>query len=163
MIFVHLLEDVERHETAAGALFAAAEAGRCRLVASILALLEVLVLPKRQGREGLCRQYRDLFGSFPNLSVLPVGHDVVEIASDLRARHGLRTPDALHIATAIDAGAEAFVTQERRLAKVEAIRIVTLEQAAGWTAEEVHEPPTSYGTRPRTRRGAPRQSLPGRR
>ena len=50
------------------------------------------------------RQVDGLDG-FPNLQLLPVGKEVTEIAGDLRAAHEIRTPDALHLATAIHAGA----------------------------------------------------------
>jgi predicted nucleic acid-binding protein len=39
------------------------------------------------------------------LTVLPIDQPVAETASDLRATYTLRTPDALHLATAIVAGA----------------------------------------------------------
>jgi predicted nucleic acid-binding protein len=50
-------------------------------------------------------------------------------ASDLRATYTLRTPDALHLATAIVAGAEAFVTEDRRLSNIPAIRVIGILQA----------------------------------
>lgn len=131
MLFVYHFEGNERFGPAAGRLLQAAEDGRCRLVASVLALLEVLVVPKRHGREDLCQRYRDLFESFPNLSLLPVGREVVEIASDLRARHDLRTPDALHLATAIHAGAESFVSEDRRLKGLPGVRVVGMEELEG--------------------------------
>ena len=71
--------------------------------------------------------YRDFFESFPNLSVVPVETTVAEIASDLRAALGVRTPDALHLATALHAGAEAFVSEDRRIRGIEGIRVVSLE------------------------------------
>jgi len=133
MLFVYHFEGNDRFGPAAGRLLAAAEAGRCRLVASVLAQLEVLVVPKRHGREDLCRRYRDLFNSFPNLTVLPVGTEVVEIAADLRAAHSLRTPDALHVATALHAGARAFVSEDRRIRGITGIEIVALEEVDSQT------------------------------
>jgi len=130
MLFVYHFEGHERFGPAAGRLLAAAEAGRCRLVASVLARLEVLVVPRRHGREDLCQRYRDLFDSFPNLTVLPIGPEIAEIAADLRAAHNLRTPDALHLATALQAGAKAFVSGDRRIRGVEEIEVVDLEEAA---------------------------------
>lgn len=127
MLFVYHFEDNERFGPAAGRLLKAAEEGRCRLVSSVLALLEVLVVPKRHGRSELCRMYRDFFESFPNLSVMPVETPVAEIAADLRAALGVRTPDALHLATALHAGAEAFVSEDRRIRGIEGIRVVSLE------------------------------------
>jgi predicted nucleic acid-binding protein len=128
MLFIYHFEGNEEFGPAAGRLLQAAEDGKCRLVASVLALLEVLVVPKRQGHEALCRRYRDLFESFPNLSVLPIGPEIVELASGLRAAHDLRTPDALHLATALHAEAEAFVSGDKRLRSVQGIRIARVEE-----------------------------------
>jgi predicted nucleic acid-binding protein len=126
MLFVYHFENNERFGPAAGRLLAAAEAGRCRLVASVLARMEVLVVPKRHGREDLCQRYRDLFDSFPNLAVHPIGAEIAELAAELRAAHTLRTPDALHLATAIHAGAKAFVSEDRRIRGVAGIEVVSL-------------------------------------
>jgi predicted nucleic acid-binding protein len=132
MLFVYHFEGNEELGPAAGRILRDAEEGRCGLVASVLALLEVLVVPKRHGREELCQRYRDLFESFPNLSMLPVGTEVAEIASGLRAAHNLRTPDALHIATAIHAGADTFISGDRGLSRVREVRVMGFQEITAW-------------------------------
>ncbi len=107
----------------------AAEQDRLRLVTSVLTLMEVLIAPKRERQMQLCQRYRELFAAFPGLTVLSIDPPIAEVASDLRATFTLRTPDALHLATAIVAGAEAFVTEDRRLSNVSAIRVIGIEQA----------------------------------
>jgi predicted nucleic acid-binding protein len=42
------------------------------------------------------------------------------VAARLRAQYNLRTPDALHVATARNEGAEWLVTNDHRLRRVEA-------------------------------------------
>jgi predicted nucleic acid-binding protein len=128
MLFVYHFEGNEEFGPAAGRILRDAEEGRCGLVASVLALLEVLVVPKRHGRGELCQGYRDLFESFPNLSVVPIGPEVAEIASDLRAAHNLRTPDALHMATAIHSGVDAFISGDRRLPRVQEMRVMGFQE-----------------------------------
>ena len=128
MVFVYHFEANVEFGPAAGRLLQAAEEGRCRLVCSILTLLEILVVPKRTGQEELCRRYREVFQSFPNLAVLPLETQIAEIASDLRARHAVRTPDAIHIATAIRAGAAAFVSGDTRLSAVKDIQMLLLDE-----------------------------------
>ena len=93
----------------------------------------VLVVPKREGRTDLCEQYRALFRFFPHPTVVPVDEEIVEIASDLRAGHSLRTHDAIHLATAIHAGAEAFVTTDGDLLKLTdaGVRTVHPDDAVG--------------------------------
>ncbi len=129
MLFVYWLEGSQEFGAAAGALLEAAEVGRCRLAASALALLEILVVPKRMGRGDLCRRYRDLLESFPNLDFHELDGDIADKAAELRARYDLRTPDAIHLATAIAAGAESFASEDRRLKKVKEIKVVPLRAA----------------------------------
>lgn len=130
MIFVYHFEGDGLFGEAAGQVLAAAEQGRCRLVASVLALLEVLVVPKRAGRVELDERYRELFHSFPNLTVLGVDAEIAERAAELRARHGLRTPDAVHLATAEAAGVGAFLSEDRRLPRAGDLPVLSLAEAA---------------------------------
>lgn len=128
MLFVYHFEEHPEFGPAAGRLLQDAEAGRCRLVSSVLARMEVMVVPKRRGHDELCRLYSDFFESFPNLSVRPMDSQVADIAAQLRAEFQIRTPDAFHVATAIHAGAEAFVTADRRLRGLQGIRIMGLDE-----------------------------------
>lgn len=48
------------------------------------------------------------------LVLVPVDADIARVASALRATYRLKTPDALHLATAIVVGADRFVTCNRR-------------------------------------------------
>ncbi len=131
MLFVYHFEGNPEFGAAAGRVLAAAEGGRCRLVASALALMEVLVIPKRLGADDLCRKYHEFFRYFPGLTVVPVDEAVAEVAADLRARHAIRTPDAIHLATAIRAGAQAFLTQDLALRRAKEIPVKTLESFRG--------------------------------
>ncbi len=131
MLFIYHFEGSREFGSAAGALLEAAELGRCRLAASVLALLEILVVPKRMGRGDLCSRYRDLLESFPNLDFHELDGDIAEKAAELRARYDLRTPDAIHLATALAAGAETFASEDRRLRKVKELAVVPLAAALG--------------------------------
>lgn len=125
MLFVYHFEGHELFGEPAGRILAAAEQGRCRLVTSVVVLLEVLVVPKRLGRTDLADRYREFFHSFPNLTVIAVDAEIAERAAALRAEHALRTPDALHLATAEVSGAARFVSEDRRLARVEAVAVTS--------------------------------------
>ena len=48
------------------------------------------------------------------LALLPVDGRTARTAAVLRGLYGLRTPDAVHLATAINSGANRFVTGNRR-------------------------------------------------
>jgi predicted nucleic acid-binding protein len=128
MLFIYHFENNQEFGEAAAHLLRRTESGRCRLVCTTLALLEVLVVPKRSGRVDLCQRYREVFDSFPNLRMQPVGEEIAEIASDLRARYNIKTPDAIHAAGAIAAGADAFISQDGNLKKIREIPVLSLHE-----------------------------------
>ena len=74
--------------------------------------------------------YRNLLGLFPNLYFVPFDASVADISSDLRARYGLRTPDAIQVAAAIHQRADAFVTNDAGLRRIREIRM-TIPRATG--------------------------------
>jgi predicted nucleic acid-binding protein len=128
MLFIYHFENHELLGPSAEKLLRGAENGAFHLVTSMLTLLELLVVPKRLGLLSLCQKYRELLDSFPNLSLQPIDREVLEVASDLRAAHTIRTPDAIHLATAIRAQADLFISHDGRLKVVDAIRVVPLEE-----------------------------------
>ena len=106
--------------------------GELSAVASTVTLTEVLVHPFRQGRQDLVTAYRTLLEHHPHLRIAPISAAVAVLAANLRARHGIRTPDALQLSAAIDAGCEAFLTTDVRLKRVDEIRVVLVgELVAG--------------------------------
>lgn len=128
MLFIYHFEDSELFGKAAQDLLRRTEEGKCHLVCSVLSLLEVLVVPKRLGRLDLCQRYRELFASFPHLSLLGADAEIAEIASDLRARYQIRTPDSIHVASAIAARADAFISEDARLKKIQEIPVLSLAE-----------------------------------
>lgn len=90
-----------------------ADAGRTEVAISPLTMLECLVAPMRDGDLRLQDHYQRAFDRF---TVLEQGVAQHTRAALLRARHGLRTPDALHLATAQTWGCTELWTDDTRLA-----------------------------------------------
>jgi uncharacterized protein len=80
---------------------------------SPLVVLECLVGTIRASDTLLRARYDRVFRTFV---LLPTGLDVFEAAAGLRAEHGLKTPDALHLAAAMLGGCDALWTNDQRLA-----------------------------------------------
>lgn len=76
-------------------------------VGSVLLVPEVLSKPLRDEAQGELEALTDLLG---RLQLLPVDPVTAEIASALAARYRLRAADAVHLATAVSAGADRFIT-----------------------------------------------------
>lgn len=107
-------------------LFAAISGGTCTAVTSTITLVEVMTLPRKLGREDLAYTYKMLIANFPNLQVIPIDADIADKAATLRASFGLKTPDALQIATGLATGASDFVTFDRDFYKIASTQINVL-------------------------------------
>lgn len=85
------------------------------LITSRLSRLECRVKPLRDQQAVLLARYDAFFNNLP--LILPeISAAVIERATDLRAAHGFKTPDAIHLATAIEEHADIFLTGDARLA-----------------------------------------------
>jgi predicted nucleic acid-binding protein len=101
------------------------EAAAGLLITSRLSMLECRVGPLRQGDQSTLARYEAFF-SGDNLAVFDVGSDVIDRATDLRVRYGFRSPDAIHLATAILVEADVFLTGDVRLERCTEISVVLL-------------------------------------
>jgi predicted nucleic acid-binding protein len=107
--------------------FAEINAGKIDALTSTITLLEVLVLPFKTKNESLAEKYRDILLYAEGLTTFEIFHEVSELSSKLRAKYLIRTPDAIQIAVGIIYGADAFLTNDSSLKKINDIRVVILE------------------------------------
>lgn len=97
-------------------------------ITTTVSLLEVLVVPLRQGNGRLQQEYRDLLLHSGNFQTLDITPEIAERAADLRARYGLKTPDALQIGAALKSGCEAFLCNDLSLKRVTELRVLVLDE-----------------------------------
>ena len=109
-------------------LFLALDAGTLQAVASTVALLEVLVYPLRAKDVRLAQAYRDILHNSGALTMIPVSAEIAELAAQLRASFTIKTPDAIHMATAVYTGASFFVTNDARLPTIPGLHVLVLDQ-----------------------------------
>src|SRR5262249_41851121 len=92
---------------------------------SLLSWLECRVKPLRAGDATLLTLY-EAFLSSVEVQLLDIPRPVVEKATALRAALNVKTPDALHLASAILSGATSFLTGDRALARCTEIVVEVL-------------------------------------
>lgn len=85
-----------------------------RFAISPLVQFECLVAPMRDGNLELQQYYEAGLAQFVQL---PMSAAVFIHGAQLRARFGLKTPDALHLAAAQQHGCDALWTNDNRMAK----------------------------------------------
>ena len=89
------------------------------IAATDLTRLECRVGPLKRGDADLLKDY-DRFFKLPQVAMLPMTPEIFDLAAQLRADHGIKTPDALHLAAAIHGGCNEFWTNDHRLANAAA-------------------------------------------
>jgi predicted nucleic acid-binding protein len=127
-IFIYYLEANPSYVDMAGEVFAWLERSPNTAVTSTLTMTELLVQPYRDRNERLVNKYFGLLSSFPNLEWVPPDLTIADGAAQLRARYGLRTPDALQAATAVCRGATAILTNDAQMARIPQIEVGVFHQ-----------------------------------
>jgi len=124
---------IEDHPLSANLLdpfFEAVKGGEIRVVTSILTLLEVLVHPLKHRDESLAHAYNDILLSSPYIFTVPVTPATAQTAAELRAASNLKSPDAIHLATAITHHADAFLTNDRDFGEFQGLTILKVRDLA---------------------------------
>jgi predicted nucleic acid-binding protein len=80
-------------------------------VGSVLLMPETLTKPTRLD---LAPQRVALLGLLGRLELLPVTAAIARYAVELGVEYGFKTVDAVHLATALDVGADRFITNNAR-------------------------------------------------
>jgi predicted nucleic acid-binding protein len=95
-------------------------------VTSRISRLECRSKPMRDRDAALLARFDATFAS---VRVVEVTAAIIERATELRARHGFRSPDSIHLATAIEASVDVFLTGDASLARCTEVRVDVLTPA----------------------------------
>lgn len=109
-------------------IFEKLDKGSIRVVTSVITLSEVLVKPLRDGETELAQQYRDILLNAEGLTTVEVSVAIAEKAAQLRSQYSLRTPDAVQIATALQSGATALLTNDIRWPVLPNLQMLVLDK-----------------------------------
>ena len=126
--FIYFVEENARYIDILNNIFERLAKGQIRGFTSVITLTEVLMLPMRMQKHALVQAYRDILMNNLSVNVIQVSAEIAEAAARLRAIYNLRTPDALHIATAIDAGCDALLTNDIILKRVSEIKVIIIDE-----------------------------------
>lgn len=128
MVFIYHLEDHPTYAALTHSIFESWETGRNVGVTSAITVIEILIKPKREGKPAIAREYWELLTTFPNLQIVSIDLALADLASDLRAKYGMRTPDALQVAAVLSAGATGFITNDDQLKHLTELEVLLLSE-----------------------------------
>ena len=124
--FIYTVERMAPYHTVLDPFWRDVRASAAMVVTSELTWLEVLVGPLKTGDVTLQATYRAVLDSSPDVRMRPVSRTVLERAATLRAQTGLKTPDAIHAATAIIEGCALFVTNDAAFRRIPGLNVTVL-------------------------------------
>ena len=109
----------------ASARLAVLRAAGEQLAVSDLVRMECLVGPLKSGDATVLASYQAFFTA-PGVQVLPMAAAVYDRAASIRATHGFKPLDSLHLATAVEHGCQLFLTNDARLSRFPDIPVEVL-------------------------------------
>lgn len=124
---IYFIEEHPKYRDIIRPIFVEIDSKNIEAITSTITLLEVLVHPFRTNNETLAEKYREILLSSEGLFTFEILHEVSEMASRLRAKYSLRTPDAIQIAVGILYGAINFLTNDPNLKKISEIKVLVLD------------------------------------
>jgi predicted nucleic acid-binding protein len=125
--FIYYVEDHALYADKVESILDIVNAGTIEVFTSAITLTEVLTKPIKTGDKTVEQAYRVLLQHTKYITLMPITVLGAERAADIRARYNLRTPDALHIAAALETYCDAFLTNDLTLRRVTELRVLALD------------------------------------
>ena len=126
-IFIYQFEKNPRYFPFSDAVFAWLEQNGNSAITSTLAMTELLVPAYRDGDARRLQQYRGLMMTYPRLTLIAPDFGIADLAARMRADYGLKTPDAIHAATALHLNVSGFLTNDPAFQRVKDLDALVLD------------------------------------
>jgi predicted nucleic acid-binding protein len=124
---IYFIEDVSPYADLLAPVFDRLEGHRLNAATSTITLAEIFTKPLAERNLALVDDIKVTLRTFTTLSIVAIDEQVAEAAALIRARYAIRLPDAIQIAAAIQEGATAFLCNDKRLRKVDAVGVMILD------------------------------------
>ena len=128
-MFIYALEptqDMQAYFATVTQLFQMAVAQHIIAMTSELTLAEALV-GAYKNNQALVTLYEEMISDRADLAVYPIDRRILTTAALLRSNQKTTLADAIHVATALNNGADFFITQDKRLQTTEGLQKLTLD------------------------------------
>ena len=127
-IFIHALKKNDPKHEIARSLMERIKEVKPTVYISVLVIEESLIHVYKQKQEKEITAILDFIPMEGLCNVVDVNQSVAISAAKLRAIYtSLRTPDAIHLASAIESGAKVFITTDKRIPKkINSLKVTNL-------------------------------------
>ncbi|MCF2149672.1 type II toxin-antitoxin system VapC family toxin [Desmonostoc muscorum LEGE 12446] len=126
-VVIYTIEGIPDYYSLLQPLWSKFYAGKIQIISSELILMEVLVVPLRNGNNSLVADYEELLLS-SQVKLIPISQSILRQSANLRATSNLKTPDAIHAATALSVSCNQFITNDKGFRNVPGLPVVILSE-----------------------------------
>lgn len=126
-IFIYQWEANPRYSSLTNYIFSSLEQLDFVGVTSTISMTELLVHPYRNNDLVRANELFGLLSTYPNLEWVAPHLEIAVRAAEIRAHSGLRMPDALQAATAVQANATAMLTNDPVFKRVSDFDVLVLD------------------------------------
>jgi predicted nucleic acid-binding protein len=125
--FIYYIENIEPYSVLLQDLFDSIALGNNPAVTSAITLIEVLTKPIKDKQTELAEKFRFYLINSENLELISITPEIAEQSAYLRAKYGLRTPDAIQVAVSIISGSYLLITNDSIFKRIKEIDILILD------------------------------------
>ncbi len=125
-VFIYAIEDHVGYHDQIFQLFQHLHERNCKIVSSEITYAECLVKPLKEQDEESIRNYEKRLVDSKLIQLVPVTLAVLRHAAIFRAHYSTKLPDAIHVATAIEAGCSYLISNDRKLPVIEGLEFIFL-------------------------------------
>jgi predicted nucleic acid-binding protein len=125
-VFIYFLEFDDAHNQAAREWISGFQNNGTEIVTSRLTFLECIYGPAKVDNSALVDLYRAMLVDNAAVRLIEIAHDILESAALQGGRLGLKLPDAIHYFTALHAGCDLFLSNDRQFKPSRSMRVASL-------------------------------------
>ena len=126
-IFIYQFEQHPQFEPLCSVLFDGISTRQLQLTTSTITVSEVMIKPVQLSDTEVVTLYEGVFTGLPNFTLLDVDYVIAKLAAYIRAHYRILLPNAIHIASALQAKADVFITNDEQLKTIREIKVICLK------------------------------------
>jgi predicted nucleic acid-binding protein len=130
MVFIYLFEDNPTFGDLCEYLFDQMKDGLFSAIVTPITAAEVLVKPLKKGQLSIADKYRNAIRHMPNLTGIDFDVEIGFMAGSLRAKYALLLADMFQVAAALAQPANAIITNDRDIKRVQETDVFLLSDLA---------------------------------
>lgn len=129
-ILIYFFQNHEKYSKLLDEMFDFLEFKKLKIYFSSLLLTELLVGPFRAGQSNIAKDWLTYFKINQNLDIIDLTPTIAVDAAFLRAKYNIKTPDSIHLASAMQNQKSLFLTNDNDLKKIKEVNVVCIEDLA---------------------------------